>query len=322
MSSSLFIKLQERIELALKSEFGIKLIEHVKLTMSSRINQQILKYVKDIYYGSSFVENKLDIYMPDNTVGSTFYGSTTTFYPVIIFFYGGGWAVGSKNIHQFLGMRLSQMGYVVVIPDYTKYPKTNIDGIISDFKRAVVWTKKSINEYGGDPNNIYLMGHSAGAHTSIFTIIRDVIYKSRNDEGKTNTELYDIDPEWNLPKISGLILMSGCYDMPKHYEFEVSIGFEDLSSMSRVMGNTQESLVKNSPLLLIQDIANNKLININQVKNLMPKKIFIIHGDQDLPIKELKFKIYQDKGHDEIVYDMMNLSNPELVADFKEFMSV
>ncbi|RHZ79402.1 hypothetical protein Glove_146g47 [Diversispora epigaea] len=444
-SSSLFIKLHERIELALKSEFSIKLIEHVKLTMSSRINQQILNFAlipvvlgacvinfnliflmfippfsffgfffisvvlintiiiaygivwmiylqfaqterefflpynykrilkinyllyktilgafayfpaiaeylymryfvgkkmeqfikKDIYYGSSFVENKLDIYMPDNTIGST----TTNYHPVIIFFYGGGWTVGNKISQKYLGIRLSQMGYVVVIPNYTKYPKTKIDGVVSDFKRAVVWTKRSINDYGGDPNNIYLMGHSAGAHTSIFTIIRDVIYKSRNDEGKTNTELYDIDPEWDLPKISGLILSAGVYDLPKHYEFETSIGFEEISSMSRIMGNTQESLVKNSPLLLIQDIANNKHININQVKNLMPKKILIIHGSQDLlismeqsvkfnhtlkdlSIKELKLKIYQDKDHEEIIYDIMNLSNPELVADLKEFMSV
>jgi acetyl esterase/lipase len=53
---------------------------------------------------------------------------------------------------------------VVVIPDYRLYPQVRFPAFIDDAAEAVAWTQKHIAEYGGDPQRIYIAGHSAGAY--------------------------------------------------------------------------------------------------------------------------------------------------------------
>ncbi|MFO1243451.1 MAG: alpha/beta hydrolase [Rickettsiales bacterium] len=84
--------------------------------------------------------------------------------PVIVFFYGGRWEEGSKADFRFVANRFAKEGYLVVIPDYVKYPQKKFPAFVEDGARAVAWTKHHIAEYGGDASYLYVMGHSAGAH--------------------------------------------------------------------------------------------------------------------------------------------------------------
>ena len=84
--------------------------------------------------------------------------------PVIVFFYGGGWQDGQRDEYLFAGEGLTARGFVVVIPDYRKYPEVRYPGFVQDGARAIEWTVSHVAEYGGDPRHITLMGHSAGAH--------------------------------------------------------------------------------------------------------------------------------------------------------------
>ncbi|MEM8540928.1 MAG: alpha/beta hydrolase, partial [Pseudomonadota bacterium] len=61
---------------------------------------------------------------------------------------------------------LTSKGYVFVALDYRKIPNTTIDGQVRDVTAAVAWARRNIRKYGGDPNRMVLMGHSAGAHLS------------------------------------------------------------------------------------------------------------------------------------------------------------
>lgn len=99
----------------------------------------------------------LDVYRPAETDGAE---------PVVVFFHGGGWQSGDKNDYAFIGEALSDRGYVVAIPDYRKYPEVRFPAFVEDGAAAVAWVARSITTHGGDPEMLFLAGHSAGAHTA------------------------------------------------------------------------------------------------------------------------------------------------------------
>lgn len=99
----------------------------------------------------------LDIYRPQAGAANA---------PVIVFFYGGNWVSGSRGDYAFVGRALAARGFVVVIPDYRLYPQVRYPDFLEDAARAVAWTRREIAARGGDPERIYLMGHSAGAYNA------------------------------------------------------------------------------------------------------------------------------------------------------------
>jgi len=86
--------------------------------------------------------------------------------PVIVFFYGGNWVSGKREDYAFVGRALAARGFVVVIPDYRLYPQVRYPDFLYDAAQAVAWTERSIGRYGGDPRQVYVMGHSAGAYNA------------------------------------------------------------------------------------------------------------------------------------------------------------
>jgi acetyl esterase/lipase len=90
--------------------------------------------------------------------------------PVLLFFHGGAWMVGGKD--DVLGLygygtiarRLAERGLVVVMANYRLSPKVRHPEHIKDAARAFAWTCKNITRYGGDPQQIFVGGHSAGGH--------------------------------------------------------------------------------------------------------------------------------------------------------------
>ncbi len=84
--------------------------------------------------------------------------------PVLVFFYGGSWKMGDRDFYDFFGRALASEGFVVVIPDYRLTPQVRFPAFVEDAAAAVAWTQHNINKYGGDPAQISVSGHSAGAH--------------------------------------------------------------------------------------------------------------------------------------------------------------
>lgn len=87
--------------------------------------------------------------------------------PVVIFWYGGGWAKGDRASYAFAGRALAKAGFLVVIPDYRKVPAVRFPTFLDDGAEAVAWTQDNIAQYRGDPARIAFMGHSAGAYQAI-----------------------------------------------------------------------------------------------------------------------------------------------------------
>lgn len=84
--------------------------------------------------------------------------------PVIVFFYGGDWTHGERGWYRFVGHALAAHGMVVMIPDYRKFPDAAPGGFMADAARAVAWARTHAAEFGGDPGDLFVMGHSAGGH--------------------------------------------------------------------------------------------------------------------------------------------------------------
>lgn len=99
----------------------------------------------------------LDVWQPS---GGTHHGL-----PVVIFWYGGGWARGSRGAYAFAGRAFARRGFVTIIPDYRKVPQVRFPAFLQDGAEAVRWARDHVADYGGDPNRIALAGHSAGAYT-------------------------------------------------------------------------------------------------------------------------------------------------------------
>jgi acetyl esterase/lipase len=87
--------------------------------------------------------------------------------PIVVFVYGGSWKRGHKGSYAFAGAALAAQGVTTVIPDYRLYPDVRFPDFVVDAAHAYRWTVKSLAApEGKPPRPIFLMGHSAGAHTA------------------------------------------------------------------------------------------------------------------------------------------------------------
>ena len=144
--------------------------------------------------------HKLDVYAPEQR------GEPA---PVVFFIYGGGWNRGERADYQFVGRALASRGFVTVIADYRLGPEVRYPAFLEDSARALRWVQDNIALYGGDPNRLFLAGHSAGAYNAVMLAL-DPSY--RQEYGVT------------LP-ILGVAALSGPYDFYPFEYFEVQEAF-------------------------------------------------------------------------------------------------
>lgn len=113
----------------------------------------------DVPYGAHPRQN-LDVYRPRANAKS----AEPPAAGVVVFFYGGYWNSGSKADYRFVAEALTSQGFVAVLPDYRLYPDVTFPAFVEDGALAVRWAHDHAARIGGDPQRVYLMGHSAGAH--------------------------------------------------------------------------------------------------------------------------------------------------------------
>ena len=94
----------------------------------------------------------LDVYAPKDA----------SLAPVVVFFYGGSWEDGKRRWYKYVGDTLASNGVITVIPDYRKFPDVRFPAFMHDAARAVAWARDHAHEFGGDPQRLFFMGHSAG----------------------------------------------------------------------------------------------------------------------------------------------------------------
>ncbi len=83
--------------------------------------------------------------------------------PVVFWIHGGGWQTGDKSEVALKPRAFVDRGFVFVAANYRLLPDFPMETIVDDVAAAVGWTRRRIEDYGGDPTRLYIMGHSAGA---------------------------------------------------------------------------------------------------------------------------------------------------------------
>jgi arylformamidase len=84
--------------------------------------------------------------------------------PVLVFIHGGYWRSLDKADHSFVAPAFTQAGSCVVIPNYALCPAVTIEQIVLQQVQALAWVYRHIAQFGGDPQRISVVGHSAGGH--------------------------------------------------------------------------------------------------------------------------------------------------------------
>jgi len=124
---------------------------------------------KDIAYADGGDERKLDLYLPEKAGFAT-----------VVFTYGGGWHSGSRKSVIPVGEKFQSLGFGCALLSHRLAPKDKFPAQIEDVAAAFAWVKRHIAAKGGDPERVYLMGHSSGAHLSLL-LATDPKYLARHE---------------------------------------------------------------------------------------------------------------------------------------------
>jgi acetyl esterase/lipase len=135
------------------------------LVLPSAAFAQAPRVILDIPYvqGSLSPSQTLDLYLP---------GAATRF-PVVVVVFGGGLRQGDKREEAAIGRRLAAEGLGAVVINYRLSPGVQHPAHVEDVAAAIAWTKRNIGEHGGDADQTFALGWSAGAYLAALVALDD-----------------------------------------------------------------------------------------------------------------------------------------------------
>ncbi len=139
----------------------------------------------------------LDVYQPTDFNSDT---DTVEPRPILIYVHGGGWAIGDKSrVHEKPQWAIRN-GWILVSVNYRLSPQVMHPEHARDVAAAVAYVIQNATDFGGDPDQIVLMGHSAGAHLAAIVACDETLLGQ-----------HDLSPS----DIAGVVLLDGAgYDIP------------------------------------------------------------------------------------------------------------
>lgn len=186
--------------------------------------------VEDVSFGDQAWQ-KLDVYPAQ---------ATTDKAPVVVFIHGGSWRHGRKDQYFFAADAFLRLGYTVVLPDYIKHPspQARYPAFVEDGAHALAWVKANIDRFKGDPNNIFLAGHSAGAHTAAMLatdgrFLRSVGLSERDIRGVAGIAgPYSFVPDWHVTQ--------EVFGPPERYPLMDALNYVDGSEPSTLLLHSRD----------------------------------------------------------------------------------
>lgn len=151
-----------------------------------------MKVQRDLAYAEPKNEHQtLDVYAPQEGEN----------HPIVFWIHGGGWQAGGKEDVKAKPQFFVDHGFVFVSTNYRLLPEATIKQMGEDVAKAIRWVHDHAREFGGDPNRMFVMGHSAGAQLAALVCTDNRYLKS---EGLTLASI-----------IKGCVPVDGdTYDVP------------------------------------------------------------------------------------------------------------
>lgn len=136
--------------------------------------------------------HRLDVYRPKGKKDC----------PVVVLVHGGSWFLGDNRfwgLYTAVGHFLAGQGIVAILPNYRLAPSAKHPDQVKDVAAAVRWARDNCGRHGGNPEQLFLLGHSAGGHlVSLLT----------TDESRLKAV------DLRTADIRGVIAVSGVYRIP------------------------------------------------------------------------------------------------------------
>lgn len=208
---------------------------------------------------------KLDVMYPDSGEG----------HPVVVWFHGGGLTGGNKQLPE----ELRDAGYVVIAPNYRLIPNVGVNECIDDAAEAVAWAFANSERLGGDPNKIFVSGHSAGGFlTSMIGL------------DKSRLARYGLDAD----SIAGLIPFSG--QVITHFSDRKSKGIGELTPYVDENAPLFHVRKDSAPYIIVTGDAEQELLGRYE-ENLYMWRMMKLTGHPDVKIYRLDGYNHGDMAH-------------------------
>ncbi|KAK4777906.1 hypothetical protein SAY87_018093 [Trapa incisa] len=263
---------------------------------------------RGIVYGD-LPRNRLDLYLPKKMDGPR---------PVIAFITGGAWIIGYKAWGSLLGQQLTDRGIIVACIDYRNFPQGTISDMVADALQGISFVCNNITDYGGDPNRIYVMGQSAGAHIAACALMEQAIKESSDGESAS----------WSLSQIKAYFGLSGGYNLLNLVGHFHNRGLYRSIFLGIMEG--EQSLRRFSPELMAQDP------NVRTSVSRLPPFV-LFHGTADYSIPSDASKtfaetlqrlgvnaesiLYEGKTHTDLfLQDPMRGGKDEMLEDLVNYI--
>ncbi len=181
----------------------------------SRETEKMFHCIKDLRYGELSRE-LLDVYP------SSFPNATT-----LVFIHGGYWQMFDKASFHFIARAFQPYGITTVLINYPLAPANTIDQLVLSCRRAIVWLHQNLSAFNGNPNEVFVAGHSAGGHLAAMLM---------------QTNWAELNVKLPADLVKGIVTLSGIFDL-------IPIRISYLNSVLKI---DNEAAIRNSPARIPQ----------------------------------------------------------------------
>ncbi|MDH3735322.1 MAG: alpha/beta hydrolase fold domain-containing protein [Gemmatimonadota bacterium] len=222
--------------------------DSIYLPLLARVPRSGVTVTKDLAYGSDR-RHRLDVYRPDGAARA----------PVFVYVHGGGYRTGDRDINEEIYANVlnyfSRHGMLGINATYRLAPDATWPSGGEDMRQLIDWVRANAAEYGGDPDRIFMMGHSAGA-THVATYAFDRRFQPASGHGLAGVVLvsgrYTIKDEPADPTFDGIRLYFG--DDPSGYPTRsvvTHVPGSDVAAMLVIAEYDQRNLVETTGELFV-----------------------------------------------------------------------
>ena len=206
--------------------------------------------------------------------------------PVLVFIHGGSWRNGDPDDYGFVARTFVREGFVVVLAGYRLGDAGKFPAMLEDTASSIAWTKANIAQYGGDPDAIFVAGHSAGAYNAVMAVL---------------------DPQWlGDAGVAGVIGLAGPYDF---YPF-------DSDSTRAAFGDTPDPAATTQPIAFVRGDAPPMLLMTGEKDTVVkPRNSKVLAERLNAAGARAELRLFGDMDHYDILVKTASPWNDRRVVD-------
>jgi len=170
-------------------------------------------------------------------------------FPTVMWIHAGAWSFGGRENETALGVRLAErgIGFAAISHRLTggawmdpNYPKEGVrhPAHVEDAAKAFAWLRGNLKARGGDPDRIFVAGHSSGGHLAALLAMDPRYLKAHG---------------LPLAAIRGSIPMGGAYDLAKYHTHLVEGGFAQADAHLEAIFGAPADWAAASPVTYVKE---------------------------------------------------------------------